>query len=86
MPSEAGRKGFVNFIGERSCSFEVQLLNDAATREKLTVMSPMEVVFDDARNHIPDHYYRLVNMPAGGRLRITVERLDDSPLQDVLQD
>lgn len=54
--------------------FTVKLFDDESTYEKLAVMSPLEAMFDDERNKIPDTYYQLLdNIKTGQSLRITVE-------------
>lgn len=56
-------------------SFELTLFDDASVREKLTVMHPLEAVFDDERNDIPDEYYDIVDISPGDTIRITVEKV-----------
>jgi hypothetical protein len=70
----------------RRVTFELTLFDDAAVHEKLTMLDPLETMFDDERNDVPDLYYELVNAPPGSRLRITVERLDTLPIQELLEE
>ncbi len=62
-PAESGRK----------TTFHLTLFDDESTREKLKVMSPLDVMWDDERNQIPDEYYDIVDVKPGGMLSITVQ-------------
>lgn len=57
----------------RKVTFDLHLYDDASVKEKLTVMSPLDAAFDDARNIVPDEYYDIVNMEPGTTLRVTTE-------------
>ena len=58
-------------------SFTLHLFDDESTKEKLNVMTPLEAVFDDSRNDVPDEYYEIVGgLTPGQSLRITVELLE----------
>lgn len=58
-------------------SFTVHLFDDESTREKLNVLTPLEAVFDDSRNDVPDGYYKIVNgLKPGQALCITVEIIE----------
>lgn len=66
----------------RKTTFDLKLFDDASVAKKLTIMQPLEVMFDDSRNELPLAYYHLTDVPPGGRLRVTFERLDDMPIDD----
>lgn len=58
-------------------TFDLKLIDDESVKEKLTVMTPLEAVFDDSRNDVPDAYYEAVgNMKPGQTIRISVEVFD----------
>jgi hypothetical protein len=61
------------------------LFDDESSRKKLGTMQPIEVMFDDGRNILPLAYYHLTDVPLGGRLRVTFERLDDLPIDETWQ-
>jgi hypothetical protein len=57
-------------------SFDMKLFDDESTREKLTVMTRLEAVFDDGRNIVPEAYWTLMSgLQPGEVIRITVEKL-----------
>jgi hypothetical protein len=56
-------------------SFIMYLYDDESTHEKLTIMSPMEIMFDDERNIVPEEYYDLVNLDPGRGIRVTIEKI-----------
>ena len=64
---------------KRKVTFELTLFDDKSVLEKLEVLNSMECMFDDERNQVPQEYWDLVNVPPGGKIRITVERLDNLP-------
>lgn len=67
-------------IAKDKICFQMTLFDDDAVREKLTVMSKMDVMFDDSRNNDPDEYYELINnLPLGSSIRITVEVVKEQP-------
>ena len=58
--------------------FVMKLYDDASVREKLTVMDKMDVMFDDARNAVPNEYYELIkNLELGVKIKVTVEKIND---------
>jgi len=60
------------------CSFRVKLFDDASTRSKLKVMDPLDAMFDDGRNDIPDEFFDIVGgVSPGDTLEITVRRLEE---------
>lgn len=58
-----------------SATFQLTLFDDVGVRDKVTVMTPVEAMFDDARNVVPDAYYDIVNVPFGSTVEITVRRV-----------
>ena len=66
----------------KECSFRVTLFDDESTRKKLQVMDPIEAVFDDERNVVPDEYYEAMDLSPGETLEITLKRVKDEPNDD----
>lgn len=64
----------------RTVVLEMTLFDDDSSKCKLDIMQPLEVMFDDGRNHFPLAYYHITDVPLGGRLRVTFERLDALPI------
>ena len=54
--------------------FNLTLFDDRSVREKLTVMTKLEAMFDDERNKIPEEYYDIVSsIKYGQSIKLTVE-------------
>jgi len=54
---------------------DLTLFDDESVKEKLTVCTPLDVVFDDERNEIPDEYYSIVeNLKPGDKITVTIEK------------
>ena len=63
-------------FNRKAVTFDMTLFDDASVAEKLTVMTPMDAIFDDSRNYVPDEYWDVAaNLQPGQTLRITVEVL-----------
>lgn len=58
----------------KKAEFLLKLYDDASTRKKIGVLSPLEAAFDDARNILPDEYYWFADeMPLGSTIKVTIE-------------
>ena len=69
-------------LGPYKEDFSMRLFDDASTREKLKVMTPIEALFDDERSEIPDGYYDIVQgLKPGQKLRIIVEIIEEECLR-----
>ncbi len=44
----------------KTTTFTLKFINDESNREKLKVMDPLDVMFDDERNVIPEKYWEIV--------------------------
>jgi len=56
--------------------FDMILFDNDVVREKLTVMDPIEAMFDDQYNEVPEEYWDLVeNLQPGEGIRITMEKI-----------
>lgn len=54
--------------------FTIKLFDDESVKEKLKVMHPLEAMFDDARNIIPEEYWEIVGkIKLGQSLTVIVE-------------
>jgi hypothetical protein len=57
--------------------FELTLYADRENSRDSSMLSKLELAFDDIRNPIPDSYYKFVeNLPYGGRFRVVFEVLE----------
>lgn len=57
-------------------TFKLTLFNDESVKEKLLMMSQLDVMFDDERNVVPNEYYDIVdNIQIGESITITVEKI-----------
>lgn len=67
-----------------STSFDLTLFDDEPTRKKLSLLSKLEVMFDDSRNELPQSYYNFIgDIPFGAKVRVTFELLpSDAPAQE----
>ena len=64
----------------QSTSFEMTLFDDDYNREKYTMLSKLEIMFDDSRNVIPEdgfQYFFCDKMPWGSKVRVTFELLEE---------
>jgi len=56
---------------------ELTLWDDEETARKLSMLSPLEILFDHSKNSLTDEYYRLSdNLPVGARVKITFEVIE----------
>lgn len=56
--------------------FTLKLHEGADTNEKLTVLTPMEVIFDDARNVVPEAYWDIAsNLQPGESIEFTLRKV-----------
>lgn len=56
---------------------DMTLYDDAETHRKLTLLSKLEVMFDDTRNELPPEYFYFTDeLPMGSRVRITFEVIE----------
>ena len=54
--------------------FEMTLFEDDETHKKLTLLSPLETMFDHSKNILPlDYYWFSDKLPVGSRVKITFE-------------
>lgn len=54
--------------------FCLKLFDDEYTKNKLKLLSKLEVAFDDHRNILPEAYFEIVeNAPLGSSFKITIE-------------
>lgn len=67
-------------LASSKSSVVVKLFDDESVREKLTVMSKMEAIFDDARNDTDQYFSDVDAMLQPGRsYKITIEEVNESP-------
>ena len=58
-------------------TFDQTLFDDAETHKKLTLLSPLEAMFDDVRNVFPPEYYWFSDeLPVGSKVRVTFEVIE----------
>jgi hypothetical protein len=54
--------------------FVMTLFDDAETHKKLTMLSPLETMFDHSKNPLPlDYYWFSDHLPVSSKVRITME-------------
>lgn len=54
--------------------FDLTLFDNEKNRRKSTCMCPLEIMFDDEDNKLPDDYYWFAEeIPLGTKIRVTLE-------------
>ena len=59
---------------KKSVSFDLTLFDDEQSRHLSLLLNRLEIMFDDARNTLPDDYYYFADkLPFGSKVRVTFE-------------
>ena len=60
----------------KSVAYELTLFDDESTREKSRYMCPLDIMYDDDRNDVPEEYWHLVeNLIPGESIKITIDKI-----------
>jgi len=56
---------------------ELTLWDDEETARKLSMLSPLEILFDHSKNTLPEDYFWFSDkLPVGARVKITFEVIE----------